>query len=184
MVACHASGNWVDEWLPQIARSRTSRACVPARWASCAWARFSSSMVMANHCSAGMPCRAAAVEPISAFVLHGLPTTSTRQSSFAPWAMASPCPVKIPPLMWSRSLRSMPSLRGTAPTSSAQSAAAKASSASEVQTISSRSGKAQSSSSMRTPSSADSAAGSSSSWRATRVSGPKAAPDAIRKRRE
>ena len=25
IVACHASGNWVEEWLPQMARSRTAR---------------------------------------------------------------------------------------------------------------------------------------------------------------
>ena len=34
MVACQASGNWVDEWLPQIARSRTSRTGTPAFAAS------------------------------------------------------------------------------------------------------------------------------------------------------
>ena len=96
--------------------------------------------------------------------------------------MAAPWPVKIPPLMLSRSLRSIPSLRGTAPTSSAQLAPRKAVSVSEVVTTSSSSGKAQSSSSIRTPSRAGSAASSSRSWSATRVSGPKAWPDAIRKR--
>ena len=139
-------------------------------------------MVIANHRSFGMPWRAAAVEPMSALVLHGLPTTSTRQSSAALRAMAVPWPVKMPPLMLSRSLRSMPSFRGTAPTSSAQFAPRKAVSVSEVQTTSSSSGKAQSSSSIRTPSRAGSAASSSSSWSATRVSGPNASPDAIRKR--
>ena len=151
IVACHASGNWVDEWLPQIARSRTSRTGTPAFLASCERPRLSSSMVMANHRSFGMPWRAAAVEPMSAFVLHGLPTTSTRQSSAASCAIASPWPVKIPPLIPSRSLRSMPSLRGTAPTRSAQLAPRNASSVSAVHTIDSSSGNAQSSSSICTP---------------------------------
>ena len=57
---------------------------------------------------------------IRELVLHGLPTTSTRTSLAAFLAMAWPWPVKILPLMPSRSLRSMPCLRGTAPTSSAQ----------------------------------------------------------------
>ena len=34
IVACQASGNWVDEWLPQMARSRTSRTRTPAFAAS------------------------------------------------------------------------------------------------------------------------------------------------------
>ena len=115
-------------------------------------------------------------------MLHGLPTTSTRQSLAALRAIDSPWPVKIPPLMLSRSLRSIPSLRGTAPTRSAQFAPLNASSVSDVQTTDSSSGKAQSSSSMRTPSSAGRAAGSSSSWRLILVSGPKACPEAMRKR--
>ena len=152
IVACHASGNCVEEWLPQMARSRTVATGTPAFADSCERPRLSSSIVIANHRSRAMPWRAAAVEPMSAFVLHGLPTTSTRQSSAALRAIDSPCPVKMPPLMPSRSLRSIPSRRGTAPTSSAQFAPRKASSVSDVQTIESSSGKAQSSSSMRTPS--------------------------------
>ena len=54
-----------------------------------------------------------------AFVLAGLPTTSTLTSRFALRAKASPCGLKMPPLAPSRSERSMPSLRGMAPTSSA-----------------------------------------------------------------
>ena len=132
-----------------------------------------------------MPSRAAAVEPMSAFVLHGLPTTSTRQSSAALRAIASPWPVKMPPLMLSRSLRSMPSRRGTAPTSRAQFAPRNASSVSEVQTTSSSSGKAQSSSSMRTPSRAGSAAVELEQLEADRGVGPEAVgPTAIRKRSE
>ena len=75
----------------------------------------------------------------------------------------------------------MPALRGTAPTSSAQLAPAKASLASDVRTMRLSSGKAQSSSSMATPSSAGSAASSSSSWRSTVVSGPNISPEAMRK---
>ena len=184
MVACHASGNWVEEWLPQIARSRTSLTGTPAFAASCDRPRFSSSIVIANQRSRAMPWRAAAVEPMSALVLHGFPTTSTRQSAAALRAIDVPWPVKMPPLMPSRSLRSIPSLRGTAPTSSAQFAPWKHSSVSEVQVMPSRSGKAQSSSSIRTPSSAGSAASSSSRRREIGVSGPRAWPEASRKRSE
>ena len=128
-----ASGNWVDEWLPQIARSRDladvhagpRRQLATARGSR----RASSSRTSGRF---AIPWRAAAVEPISAFVLHGLPTTSTRQSSAALRAIAVPWPVKMPPLMLRRSLRSIPSLRGTAPTSRAQFAPANASSVSEV----------------------------------------------------
>ena len=56
---------------------------------------------------------------ISAFVLAGLPTTSTRTSRLALRESAAPCAVKIAPLAASRSLRSMPCLRGIAPTSRA-----------------------------------------------------------------
>ncbi len=77
-------------------------------------------------------------------------------------ANALPCAEKMPPLMVSRSLRSIPALRGTAPTRSAQLTPAKASSALEVRTILPRSGKAQSWSSMATPSRAGRAASSSS----------------------
>ena len=54
-----------------------------------------------------------------ALVLAGLPTTSTRTSLAAPALSASPCGLKMPPLADSRSPRSMPAVRGRAPTSSA-----------------------------------------------------------------
>src|SRR5665213_3676107 len=66
-------------------------------------------------------------------------------------AMALPWPVKIFPLMPSRSLRSMPALRGTAPTSNAQFTPLKPSSRFDVGTRPFSSGNAQSSSSMQTP---------------------------------
>ena len=84
-------------------------------------------------------------------VLHGLPTTSTRTSEAAWAAMASPWGLKMPPLMVSRSLRSMPALRGIDPTSSAHDVPSKAVFGSEVGSMPARSGKAQSSSSMTTP---------------------------------
>ena len=53
---------------------------------------------------------------ISALVLAGLPVTSTLTSSAA-WSLsASPCGLKIAPLASSRSPRSMPLVRGRAPT--------------------------------------------------------------------
>ena len=151
----------------QVANLRDGTPALRASWVR---PRFSSSMVMANQRSSGMSGALAAA--IRQFVLHGLPTTSTRTSVAALRAMARPWPVKMPPLMLSRSLRSMPALRGTAPTRSAQFTPANASLASAVRTMSLSSGKAQSSSSMATPSSAGSAASSSSSCRSTCVSGP------------
>ena len=51
-----------------------------------------------------------------ALVLHGLPTTRTLQAGFARSERALPCTVKIPPLIFRRSPRSIPALRGTLPT--------------------------------------------------------------------
>ena len=86
-----------------------------------------------------------------ALVLAGLPTTRTFTSFLAERDSASPCGLKIPPLALSRSERSIPSLRGMAPTSRATSMSPKATSASSVWTIPARSGNAQSSSSIATP---------------------------------
>ena len=57
---------------------------------------------------------------IKQFVLHGLPTTTTRTSFAAAALIALPVLVKIGPLMRIRSERSIPCLRGTLPTSSTQ----------------------------------------------------------------
>ncbi len=56
---------------------------------------------------------------IKQFVFAGFPTTRTRTSSAAPAASALPCTVKIAPLASSRSLRSMPLVRGREPTNKA-----------------------------------------------------------------
>ena len=113
-------------------------------------------------------------------VLHGLPTTSTRTSAAACAAMASPWGPKMPPLMVSRSLRSIPALRGIDPTSNAHDVPSKAVLASEVGSMPARSGKAQSSSSMTTPCSAPMAGSISSRRSTTGWSGPSIWPDAIR----
>ncbi len=118
------------------------------------------------------------------FVLQGLPTTTTRTSEAAWAAMASPWGPKMPPLMVSRSLRSMPALRGIEPTSSAHDVPSKAALASEVGSIPARSGKAQSSSSMTTPASAPMAGSISSRRSTTGWSGPSIWPDAMRNRSE
>ena len=54
-----------------------------------------------------------------AFVLAGLPTTSTLTLRLAFWSSALPWAVKIWPLIASSSARSMPALRGIEPTSKA-----------------------------------------------------------------
>ena len=120
---------------------------------------------------------------ISALVFAGLPTTSTLTSRLALRDSASPCGLKIPPLAASRSDRSIPALRGIAPTSRATSASPNAVLASSVQTTPASSGKAQSSSSIRTPSRAPSAGVISSNWSSTGVSGPSIEPEAMRNNR-
>jgi len=119
-------------------------------------------------------------------VLHGLPTTATRQSSAATASIAAPWPMKILPLSFSRSARSMPGPRGLLPTSRHQLASLNATSALSVRTMPCSSGKAQSSSSIATPFSASWAfsKGTSSNCRMTGWSLPKMAPLAMRGRRE
>ena len=107
----------MGEWLPHTTRSWTSSTPTPSLSASCATARFSSSRVIAVKRSDGMS--GALLSAISALVLAGLPTTSTRTSSAAPAFSASPWGLKICPLASSRSARSIPFVRGRAPTSRA-----------------------------------------------------------------
>ena len=102
-----------------MARFETAVVSLPDFWASWATARFWSSIVIANQRSFGT--EGALFIAIRQLVLQGLPTTRTRTPGAAFFAMAWPWPVKIFPLIPSRSLRSMPALRGTEPTRSAQS---------------------------------------------------------------
>ena len=182
MRALAKSGNWVAEWLPQMATLVTAATGTPALLASWPLARFSSSRVMANQRSAGTS--GALDRAIRQLVLHGLPTTRTRTSEAACSAMARPWGLKMPPLTLSRSPRSMPALRGTEPTSSAQEVPSKAVARSEVATTPASSGKAQSSSSMTTPSRAFMAGSISSRRSTTGWSGPSSWPEAMRKSSE
>ena len=165
-----------------MARFETAVVSAPDFSASCVTARFWSSMVIANQRSAGTD--GALFMAIRQLVLQGLPTTRTRTPGAACLAMAWPWPVKIFPLIPSRSFRSIPALRGTDPTRSAQSTPLNPSSRDEVGTIPLRSGKAQSWSSMTTPPSAGRAGSTSTRWRMTGWSAPNIEPDAMRKRRE
>jgi hypothetical protein len=176
------SGNWVAEWLPQMATLVTDPTGAPALCASWALARFSSRRVMANQRSAGTS--GALDRAIRQLVLQGLPTTRMRTSEAAFSAMARPWGLKMPPLTLSRSPRSMPALRGTEPTSNAHEVPSKAVLRSEVATMSVTSGKAQSSISMTTPSSTRRAGSISSRRRTIGWSAPRSWPEAMRKRRE
>ena len=123
---------------------------------------------------------------IMQLVLQGLPTTATRASSAATSSIAWPWAMKILPLSFSRSARSMPGPRGLEPTSRPSSTSLKPTSASPVRTMSCSSGKAQSSSSMATPFERLLRAfstGISSSCRMTGWSVPNISPEAMRGRR-
>ena len=88
---------------------------------------------------------------IQALVLQGLPTTSTLTSRLATASSALPWTVKISPLALSSSERSMPLVRGRAPTRNAACASLKATIGSLEAIMSARSGKALSASSIITP---------------------------------
>ena len=178
MAVFSKSGNCVDEWLPQMAMPVTDATGAPALRARRLRARFWSRRVMAKKRSSGIS--GAWARAMRQLVLHGLPTTTTRTSEAAWAAMASPWGPKIPPLMVSRSLRSMPALRGTDPTSSAHDVPSKAVFRSEVASMPTNSGKAQSSSSITTPWSAPMAGSISSRRSTTGWSGPSIWPDAMR----
>ena len=75
-MALKKSGYIVALWLPQMARLVTAVTSTPAFLASCDLARFSSSAVMAKKRFFGTP--GALFAAMSELVLHGLPTTSTR----------------------------------------------------------------------------------------------------------
>ena len=86
ILAFATSGNWVAEWLPQMARLVTDATGTAAFLASWLFARFSSSRVMANQRSAGTS--GAFERAIRQLVLHGLPTSRIRTSVAALAAMA------------------------------------------------------------------------------------------------
>ena len=175
------SGYWVAEWLPQMTIRWMSLTCVPVLAASCESARLWSRRVIAVKLC-GLSDGAFFIA-ISALVLAGLPTTSTRTSREATASSALPCAEKICALASSRSLRSMPGPRGRAPTSSAAWQSLNATRASSVAVTLASVGNAQSSSSITTPCSVGSAGVISSRCRWTGWSGPNRAPEATRKAR-
>ena len=144
-------------------------------------ARLWSSRVSAVNRSAGTSRADAAA--MSAFVLAGLPTTTTRTSSAAAAPIAAPCGPKMPAFAASRSARSMPGPRGRAPTSSAMLQPSNATRGSSVTSTSRSSGNAQSCSSSAAPSAARIPCGISSSRSRTGRSGPSISPAAMRKSR-
>ena len=103
--------------VPQIVMRATSATADPVFAASWAIARLWSRRVMAVNRSATM--LGALLRAMRALVLAGLPTTRIRTSSAALADSALPWAVKMAPLAESRSDRSMPALRGMAPTSRA-----------------------------------------------------------------
>ena len=175
------SGYWVAEWLPQIVILAMSVTGAPVFAASWEMARLWSSLVSEEKRSFGMS--GALVIAISALVLAGFPVTPTRTSSAATSLSALPWAVKIAPLASSRSPRSMPFVRGRAPTSRARLTPSKTVVASSPMSTPARVENAQSSSSITTPSRACSAGVTSSSRSSTCVSGPSRAPLARRKSR-
>ncbi len=108
--AWNRSGYCVAEWLPQIVMWVTAATGTSHFSATCAIARLWSRRVIAVNRSRGIVF--ALFIAMRQFVFAGLPTTRTRTSSAAPAASALPCTVKIAPFASSRSLRSMPFVRG------------------------------------------------------------------------
>ena len=82
------SGYWVGEWLPQIVIFVISVTATPSLLASWEIARLWSRRIIAVKRSRGTS--GAFDIAIRAFVLAGLPTTSTLMSSAAPALIASP----------------------------------------------------------------------------------------------
>ena len=178
--ALNRSGYCVAEWLPQIVIFLMSVTGTSSFAASCEMARLWSRRVRALKRSLGMS--GALLIAISALVLAGLPVTRTRMSSAATSLRALPCAVNSAPLADSRSPRSMPAVRGRAPTSSAMFAPSKTLVGSSPITTLDSSGNAQSSSSMTTPSSAFRAGVISRRRSSTGWSFPSSSPLAMRNR--
>mmetsp|Transcript_33042 Transcript_33042/g.104483 ORF Transcript_33042/g.104483 Transcript_33042/m.104483 type:complete len:204 (+) Transcript_33042:255-866(+) len=132
MVAALMSGYWVEEWLPQMMEFCTCSTGTEALMASWAIARLWSRRVRAEKFSLGMlGAHSAAIKQL---VLAGFPTTKTLTVLLATVLSNSPCSLKIPQFFSRRSLRSIPSLRGKAPSMITASAPVKATLASPVQT--------------------------------------------------
>ncbi len=104
-------------WLPQMVIFLMAVTGLPVFSASWEMARLWSRRTMAWNCS-GFSLGALA-RAMRALVFAGLPTTSTFTVRLATSLRASPWGLKMPPFAERRSLRSMPALRGRAPTSSA-----------------------------------------------------------------
>mmetsp|Transcript_14372 Transcript_14372/g.44861 ORF Transcript_14372/g.44861 Transcript_14372/m.44861 type:complete len:233 (-) Transcript_14372:104-802(-) len=179
IVARDASGNCVLEWLPQMTACRTSSSRAPARSASCELRRLWSRRVSAVTFCAGI-VGAALRARIAAFVFAGLPTTRTLHVGLPTRASDLPASAKMWQFFLSRSARSMPSLRGNAPSITATSAPVNAVSWSSVVSTRPSVGRRRSSSSSLTPPSASSAGVTSSRCRLTLTRAPKMVPSSRR----
>ena len=115
IVAWLRSGYWVAEWFPQIVTRRISGTAAPVFSATWPTARLWSRRVIALNCAGA---RSGALRiAMRAFVLAGLPITSTFTPRLACSPRARPWGPKILPFSASRSPRSMPLPRGFEPTS-------------------------------------------------------------------
>mmetsp|Transcript_29010 Transcript_29010/g.72789 ORF Transcript_29010/g.72789 Transcript_29010/m.72789 type:complete len:218 (+) Transcript_29010:502-1155(+) len=173
------SGYCVLEWLPQITARRTCWTLTPERSASWAWRRLWSKRVSAMTFSTAI-VGAALRARMAAFVLAGLPTTSTLHVGSPTRASALPASAKMATFLASRSARSIPSLRGKAPSMMATSAPANATSWSSVASTVPSCAESRSSSSSLTPPSAPSAPATSSRCRLIVTPLPKIEPSSRR----
>src|SRR5487761_2562376 len=110
----NTSGYWVAEWLPQTIALRRLVTGLLIFAPICDSERLWSRRIMPVNWRGDR--RGAFFIAISALVLAGLPTTSTLTLRLATAFSALPCGTNIAPLASSRSLRSMPAVRGRAPT--------------------------------------------------------------------
>src|SRR5450759_906480 len=115
--AWNKSGYCVAEWLPHTIILRRLVTGLPIFALICDKERLWSRRIMAVNCVGAR--LGAFFIAISALVLAGLPTTSTFTLRLATALSALPCGTKIAPLASSRSLRSIPAVRGRAPTRTA-----------------------------------------------------------------
>ena len=160
IVAWNASGNWVEEWLPQITRSRTSATVAPARRASERRPR-----VLVEHGHREPPVardvRRVRGTRSGSSCCRGCPRPARARRPRRSLRWTDPAPVKIPALIPAGPCAPSPPARHGAhqqrPVRAPERLVGLA-----VVTTPRRSGNAQSSSSMATPSSDGRAASSSS----------------------